>query len=131
MMKRLLTALLAALVLLSCVAAMAEGDNAQSLYEGTAETVNTGAVENGEGLYRVYVYDQEGAPVEGAFIQFCDDATCAFQPTDADGLAEFNVEETKVYEIHVLKVPDGYQMDETIYETLDTFSDLSICLEKE
>jgi hypothetical protein len=32
--------------------------------------------------------------------------------------------------VHILKVPDGYAEDETVYNTLDTWSDLSITIEK-
>ena len=90
----------------------------------------TGAVANGDNKYCVYVYDAEGNPVEGAFIQFCDDATCAFQPTDANGLAEFRVDVEKVYEVHVIQAPEGFRWDERSYETLDSYSDVNIFLEK-
>lgn len=80
--------------------------------------------------YRVIVSDRDGNPVEGAMIQLCDDTTCAFQPTDAEGVAAFAVEAQKAYEVHVLVAPEGYAPDENTYQTQDSYSDLSIVLEK-
>ena len=97
--------------------------------EADAET-DAGAEESDGGAYRVIVSDPDGNPVEGAMIQFCDDVTCAFQPTDAQGVARFSVEAQKVYEVHVLVAPEGYAPDETVYSTQDTFSDVNIVLER-
>ena len=94
------------------------------------EAADASAAKNGAGAYRVIVSDPDGNPVEGAVIQFCDDVTCAFQPTDAEGVATFSAEAEKVYEVHVLTAPEGYAPDETVYNTLDTFSDVSIVLER-
>ena len=91
---------------------------------------DAGAVKNDSGDYRVIVSDPEGNPVEGAVIQFCDDVTCAFQTTGADGVASFAVEQQKVYEVHVLMAPEGYAPDDGVYKTLDTYSDVNIFLEK-
>ena len=98
--------------------------------ESADVVTGTGAVANGDNKYCVYVYDTDGNPVPGAFIQFCDDATCAFQPTDANGLAEFRVDVEKVYEVHVIQAPEGFRQDERSYETLDSYSDVNIFLEK-
>ena len=91
---------------------------------------DAGAVKNDSGEYRVIVYDLNGNPVEGAVIQLCDDVTCAFQPTDANGVAVFSVAGEKAYDVHVLMVPEGYAPDEGEYKTLDTYSDVNIFLEK-
>ncbi len=85
---------------------------------------------NDSGAYRVIVRDEDGNPVKGAVVQFCDDTTCSLQKTKADGVATFATEEQKVYEVHVLKVPEGYAADEGVYKTLDTFSDVNITLKK-
>lgn len=90
----------------------------------------TGAVKNDSGAYRVIVYDTEGHPVEGAIIQLCDETTCAFQPTNADGIATFSTEEQRVYDMHVLKVPEGYAPDQGEYKTMETYSDVSVFLKK-
>lgn len=98
--------------------------------ESADAVTGTGAVSNGDNKYCVYVYDPDGNPVQGVFIQFCDDTTCAFQPTDANGRAEFSVDVEKVYEVHVLQAPEGYRQDERAYETLDSYSDVNIFLER-
>jgi hypothetical protein len=84
---------------------------------------------NGE-KYCVYVFDTDGKPVEGVVIQFCDDTSCAFQTTNAEGVATFPVAEAKVYDVHVLSAPDAYRQDEQSYKTLADFSDVTIFLDK-
>ena len=91
---------------------------------------DTGATEDDSGAYRVIVSDNNGDPVEGAVIQFCDDVTCSFQRTDAEGVATFTVEAQKVYDVHVLKAPEGYAVTDDIDHTPETFSDVGIVLEK-
>lgn len=95
------------------------------------ETVpETGATANDTGTYRVVVYDTEGNPIEGVVVQFCDDTTCSFEMTDAEGVATFNDREQKVWTVHLPVAPEGYAPAEGEYKTLDTFSDVNIFLEK-
>lgn len=96
--------------------------------ENVNRTPDVDAAKNEAGEYRVVVYDQKGQPVEGAVIQLCDDVSCAFQKTDANGTATFADKEQKAYDIHVLAVPEGYAEDTNAYKTLDTFSDVNIFL---
>ena len=109
--------------------AVAEADDAET--DGTvaeaddAETDGTAAA----ATYHVTVTDENG-PVEGVAIQFCDDTTCSFVFTDADGLAFLEGTAGSDYDVHVLKVPDGYQDDETIYHFTDS-SELTIQLQKD
>ena len=98
--------------------------------EGADTSAQAGAVKNDRGEYRVIVHDADGQPVEGAMIQLCDDTACVFRPTDAEGIAAFAAGEQKVYDVHVLKVPEGFMPDENVYKTLDTCSDVSISLKK-
>lgn len=63
-------------------------------------------------------------------IQFCDDTTCSFQLTDKEGVAAFETADQKVYDIHVLKAPEGYEADTNVYKTQDVFSDVSIYLKR-
>ena len=91
---------------------------------------DTGAQANDQGKYNIYVFDTDNQPVEGVIIQFCDDQTCSIQTTNADGVASFEVSEAKVYDVHVLKAPDAYRQDEQSYKTLDTYSDVTIFLDK-
>ncbi len=86
------------------------------------------ATANDSGTYRVIVRDAGGNPVKGAVVQLCDDTTCTLQKTKADGVATFQVETPKVYEVHVLKVPEGFEGTDAVYKTLDTFSDVNITL---
>lgn len=95
------------------------------------ETVtDAGSTANDENKYRVLVYDEEGSPVEGVFVQMCDDQSCSFQVTNQDGIAEFTPEQEHVYEVHLQAVPDGYAPDENAYHTLETYSDVNIFLQK-
>ena len=114
--------------------------NASDAYESTFEKLlageavvdspETGSTENESGEYRVVVYDTEGNPVKGVVVQLCDESTCSFQKTKADGIATFQVEAPKVYDVHVAKVPEGYQSGDETYQTLDTFSDVNIFISK-
>ena len=63
-------------------------------------------------------------------VQLCDESTCSFQKTKADGMAVFQVEAPKVYDVHVGKVPEGYRSSDETYKTLDTYSDMNIFIEK-
>lgn len=87
---------------------------------------DNGVTANDAGMYRVYVADENGKPVEKAKIQFCSDSECMLGTTDATGLATFEVPEG-TYTVHVLKVPEGYAKDENAY-TMTGYSDLSIVL---
>ena len=91
---------------------------------------DAGSTANDEGKYRVIVYDEEGNPVEGAFVQMCDEQSCSFQVTNQDGIAEFTPAEQKVYDVHLQAVPDGFAPDEGEYHTLETYSDVNIFLQK-
>ena len=97
--------------------------------EADAPVEADAAASGGDG-YRVRVCDPEGRPVEGAVIQFCDDAICTFQTTDADGVAAFDVDEEKVYEVHVLQTPEGFRPDGETYLTPEAFSEVNITLER-
>ena len=114
--------------------------NATEAYESTFEKLlageaivdspETGSTENESGEYRVFVYDEDGNPVKGVIVQLCDESTCSFQKTKADGMATFQVDEPKVYDVHVGKVPEGYQTSDEAYKTLDTYSDMDIFISK-
>ena len=92
------------------------------------DTPHTAA--NGEGVYRVIVSDTDGDLVKGVILQFCSDTTCSMGKTDENGVAVFEMEEGSTYTVHVLKVPEGYVMNDGAYETDDTYCDVYIPLEK-
>ena len=98
--------------------------------EAVEDVPETGSTKNESGEYRVFVYDAEGNPVKGVIVQLCDESTCSFQKTKADGTAVFQVEAPKVYDVHVGKVPEGYKSSDETYKTLDTYSDVNIFIEK-
>jgi len=99
-------------------AGLSEGKNA----------VARGAAANDAGMYRVYVADDSGKPVEGATVQFCSDSECTLGKTDAQGVASFQVPEGN-YTVHLLKVPADFEKNSTEYTMLSTYSDLSIVVE--
>ena len=45
-------------------------------------------------------------------------------------MATFQVDAPKVYDVHVGKVPEGYQSSDETYKTLDTYSDMDIFISK-
>ena len=98
--------------------------------EAVEESPKAGATENGSGEYRVFVYDAEGNPVKGVIVQLCDEVSCSFQKTKEDGMATFQVEAPKVYDIHLGKVPEGYVSNDETCKTLDTFCDVNIFISK-
>ena len=74
--------------------------------------------------------DQDSNPVKGVTVQICTDQICTVAPTDADGFASFE-EPEGVYEVHILKVPDGYKGTEEVFDTEATYGDVNITIEKE
>ena len=108
--------------------AAAEGEDASS-EEAPAEEVPV-AVENDVNQYRIFVQNEEGEPVSDAMVQFCSDDLCMMGKTDESGMASFD-NEPGHYTVHILKAPEGYAKDETEYEMLSTYSDLTVVLVKE
>lgn len=62
--------------------------------------------------YIVRYVDQNGQPVAGVSCQICDDSTCVVYVSDENGVCEF-ILPPYPYEIHTLKVPEGYEGDTT------------------
>lgn len=90
--------------------------------------VDTAAVSGG--AYRVIVQDQDGNPVQGVTVQFCSEAECVLGKTDADGAASFDMPEGPGHEIHLLKVPEGFEKDGTTYSAPETYGDIVLVLNK-
>jgi hypothetical protein len=65
---------------------------------------------SGDVTYTVTYVDQNGAPVSGVMCQVCDDSMCQVFVSDANGVCQFTLP-AKNYEIHTLKVPEGYEGD--------------------
>lgn len=75
------------------------------LMAGCSEKKNDDKAEVTE--FVVKVIDESGSPVEGVAIQVCDDDLCSVVMTDSRGKAKISPEADS-YQIHVLKVPEGY-----------------------
>ena len=69
------------------------------------------AVENAPQAYGLHVADQDGAPVPGVYVNFCTDTACVMCFSDEDGLISFDGAPDR-YHVQVLKVPEGYSLDE-------------------
>ncbi len=61
--------------------------------------------------YTVHILDQYGAPVAGAAVIFCTDATCTPCLSDSTGTAAFDGAPEN-YHVQILKLPEGYSFDE-------------------
>lgn len=85
--------------------------------------------ENQDVSYNVYVTDENG-PVAGVTIQFCSSTSCKMGKTDAEGRVSFSMPAGEIYDIHVLRIPEGYEKDDTVYHTEDGKSDVQIQLKK-
>lgn len=94
-----------------------------------ADNTANAVTENHDILYNVYVTDENG-PVGGVTIQFCSDACCMMGKTDANGQVSFTMPAGEIYDVHVLRVPEGYEKDNTAYHTTDKSSDVQIQLKK-
>ena len=77
----------------------------------------------------VLVTDEDG-PVEGVMLQICDDATCSMLQTDGEGRGVFEASSGNAYEVHVLKVPEGYREDAKTYSISPDTPEVEIQLEK-
>lgn len=67
--------------------------------------------------YTITITDQNGAPVPGAIITVCDETSCLPKVSDANGAITFTAAPYP-YEIHVIKVPQGYEFDTELIFTL-------------
>ena len=76
---------------------------------GDAEVVDV-AMPAGYATYTIVYTDQNGNPVPGVMVQVCDAATCKVYTTDENGTVAFT-DAAFAWEIHTLKVPEGYEGD--------------------
>ena len=95
-----------------------------------AKDASADRVADSGSAYRVIVQDQDGNPVKGVTVQFCSEAECVLGKTDADGAASFNMPEGPGHEIHLLKVPEGFEKDGTTYSAPETYGDIVLVLNK-
>ena len=90
---------------------LSENDGVAYKWEYTDEPVNVQII-TGDVTYTVTYVDQNGDPVPGVMCQVCDESTCQVYVSDASGVCQFTLP-AKAYEIHTLKVPNGYEGDTT------------------
>lgn len=85
------------------------GKNSQNTESQNSETESTKdtTVEDGKVTYKVTVVDEGGNPVVGAMVQICKDS-CIPKLTDANGVAEYEIEETDGYKVSITSLPEGY-----------------------
>ena len=109
-----------------------EGDTPDDVpaVEKDEEITSGYTCENADGVYRIRVVDDEMKPVEGAMVQYCTDIYCKMAVTDKDGCITFD-DPPAEYEVHILKVPEGYDKNTDTYKTLAEYSDMVIVVERE
>lgn len=98
-----------------------------STYELPGDSVDPG----GMSAYTLIFVDQNGDPVPGVVAQICDDETCMTATSDELGRCELTMV-PYAYEIHILKVPEGYTGDtETVTVASADGGELTFVLTKE
>lgn len=80
--------------------------------------------------YTITFTDQHGAPVSGVMAQVCNDDTCMVYTSDTNGICAFELA-PYAYEMHILKLPEGYSGDtETIVTLHENGGKITISLSK-
>ena len=88
------------------------------------------ATEDGNAAYTVSIVDQNGDGVEGVALQVCNESSCMLYTSDEKGVCSFELPEGE-YEVHILKLPEGYEGDTSEVKTIGRASgELSFQLEK-
>ena len=84
-----------------------------------------------EAIYTVYVVDQNGDPVPGAYLNFCTDDSCKLTQADENGVITF-IGAPAAYHLQILKVPEGYSFDPAFeaYTELHT-SEMTVTVNKD
>lgn len=82
---------------------------------GTTEPSVTDPMDDGKKTYTVTVVDQDGSPVSGVSVQFCDENNTCQLPvkTNAEGVVSKTLPEM-VYHV-TLTLPEGYSCDTLEY----------------
>ena len=80
---------------------------------GAAETATKSSVDG----YCVTITDEDGNPVSGVAVQICPGDRCIMHKTDEEGVALFEGIEAGTWELHLLKIPSGYELASELPET--------------
>lgn len=125
MKKRILAAVLAAMMVLGLCACGNGGSNTEAgntennqATETESEVVSeseTESEDDGNVTYTVIITDEAGNPIEGALVQLCS-TSCFPGSTNAEGVATFSRPED-TYKVSFLSLPEGYAyVDESVVE---------------
>lgn len=112
-MKRLITMLLV-LTMALCLAACGQDattpptTTTKPAPTTTVAPPTTSSVDNTVYNYKIRVVDQDGNPIEGAYVIFCLEQ-CNFYATNAEGWALIEAEITDGYQAHIMSLPTGYE----------------------
>lgn len=88
---------------------------------------NAPTLPDGKQTYTVTVLDQNGNPVSGVKLQFCDDESCRLPvTTDEDGKVSVRYDESN-YHITLTSVPEGYTAEQTEFY-FDGATELTVTL---
>lgn len=80
--------------------------------------------------YTLTFTDQHGSPVSGVTAQVCNDETCMLYTSDDAGQCKFELAPF-AYEVHILKLPEGYSGDtETISHLAENGGELAFTITK-
>lgn len=82
-----------------------------------------------QGPYRVYVADEDGAPIPGLALQLCKDDSCMMAVTDAQGAAVFDAQ-PDTYKVAFVRLPEGYAADAGEFTFPQGSRELTIVLKK-
>lgn len=112
-MKRLITMLLVLTMALCLVACGQDATTPPTTTTKPAPTTTvapptTSSVDNTVYNYKIRVVDQDGNPIEGAYVIFCLEQ-CNFYATNAEGWALIEAEITDGYQAHIMSLPTGYE----------------------
>lgn len=90
-----------------------------------SETPDDSGINLNDGKYRVFVCDENGKGIAGAFVQFCKDDICDFGETDAAGYLEIPTSEYHVaYVLDQSGVYPEITYNETNYPVFENGSTL-------
>ena len=119
-LKRIMSLLLTFAVIFSLAGCLVKNVAEEN---NSGVTPAAGITETGESdsAYVILVVDEANNPVPGVTVQFCTDSECMMEKTGEDGTAEFETETPGKYLYHILQVPEGFEEEETEYESHDSY----------
>ena len=71
--------------------------------------------------------DEAGKGIEGVTLKVCDDWSCQLYTSDSKGRVRFKAA-SQVWQVHVIKAPEGYEVPDDLYEVSKDSRNLEITL---